>query len=265
MRRFAIAFKSRRGRPRLDLDSACFTGPTMLMRPVSHQTPHSGSPHPQSVSRSSFRSREQYLKFNREGRGLGLKETQRAVIWDVYEAAEASRMAEGLFDWDDLPNMAMAFLDRLPSPPQFRAVIVDEAQDCTPVMMRLARRLLADSNGPLTVFADPAQAIYQHGFQWTQRELKPSGGNVRWLRKNYRCTREIYDLARPLLEDEPGLAKGLAQNPATRPPRSRANPGHVARPRRAPRQHHSPRSTRPCGPPRQPGCRFSPRTLPSAT
>src|SRR5712691_5238658 len=56
MRRFSIAFKSRRGRPRLDLDSAaCFTGTTMLMRPVSHQTPHSGSPHPQSVSRSSLK------------------------------------------------------------------------------------------------------------------------------------------------------------------------------------------------------------------
>src|SRR5712691_6360464 len=58
MRRFSIAFKSRRGRPRLDLDSAaCFTGTTMLMRPVSHQTPHSGSPHPQSVSRSSLSHR----------------------------------------------------------------------------------------------------------------------------------------------------------------------------------------------------------------
>ena len=107
--------------------------------------------------------------------------------------------------------MALAFLEQIPSPPQYRAIVVDEAQDCTPVMVRLARRLLADSNGPLTIFADPAQAIYQHGFQWTQRELRPAGGNVHWLRKNYRCTREVYELARPLLECEASLEDELAQ------------------------------------------------------
>ncbi len=78
-------------------------------------------------------------------------------------------------------------------------------------MIRLARRLLAESNGPLAVFADPAQAVYEHGFQWTQRELKPAGGSVRWLRKSYRCTREVYDLARPLLEGHAELAEDLAQ------------------------------------------------------
>ena len=165
----------------------------------------------QVIKHNGLNAREQYLKFNREGRGIGLKETQRDVIWDIYQSSETTRRFEGFFDWDDLPNMAMEFLDRLPSPPHFRAVIVDEAQDCTPVMMRLARRLLADSNGPLTVFADPAQAIYQHGFQWTQRELRPAGGNVRWLRKNYRCTREIYDLGRTLLEGDPSLEGELAE------------------------------------------------------
>jgi superfamily I DNA/RNA helicase len=107
--------------------------------------------------------------------------------------------------------MALDAIETMSSPPQYRAVRVDDAQDCTPVMMRLARRLLAESNGPLTVFADPAQAIYEHGFQWTQHELRPAGGNVRWLRKNYRCTREVYDLARPLLEDHAELAEDPAQ------------------------------------------------------
>src|SRR5437763_13957959 len=95
--------------------------------------------------------------------------------------------------WDDLPNMALAFLDRLAAPPQYRGVVVDEGQDCTPVMMRLARRLVAEG-APLSVFADPAQAIYEHGFHWTQRELRVAGGNVHWLHKNYRTPREIFAL-----------------------------------------------------------------------
>lgn len=176
----------------------------------------------QVIKHNGLSSREQYINFNREGRGVGLKRVQRELIWSIFEKAEHSRLAEGFFDWDDLPTMAMAFLDRVPHPPQYRAVIVDEAQDCTPVMMRLARRLLAEANGPLTVFADPAQAIYQHGFQWTQRELRLAGGNVRWLRKNYRCTREVFDLARCLLEDDPSLAEELAE--VTAPERHGSKP-----------------------------------------
>lgn len=152
------------------------------------------------IKHNGLRSREQYREFNRQGRRIPLKQVQRDVVWYVFEEAERLRRAKGVYDWNDLPLTALDAIEGMSNPPQYRAVIVDEAQDCTPVMMRLARTLLAESNGPLTVFADPAQAIYEHGFQWTQHELRPAGGNVRWLRNNYRCTREVYDLTRPLLE-----------------------------------------------------------------
>ena len=87
------------------------------------------------------------------------------------------------------------------APPQYRAIVIDEGQDCSPVLIRLARQLLITSRGQLTVLADPAQAIYECGFQWTQDEIKPKGGNVRYLRKNYRTTRQIYDLAGDLLDN----------------------------------------------------------------
>jgi superfamily I DNA/RNA helicase len=163
------------------------------------------------IKHNGLRSREQYREFNRQGRRIPMKQVKRDVVWDVFDEAERRRLAKGVYDWNDLPLMALDATEAMPKPPQYRAVIVDEAQDCTPVMMRLARRLLAESNGPLTVFADPAQAIYEHGFQWTQHELRPAGGNVRWLRNNYRCTREVYDLARPLLEGHPELAEDLGQ------------------------------------------------------
>lgn len=162
------------------------------------------------IKHNGLTLREQYSRFNRHGRPR-LKDVQRDIVWDVYEASERARLERQIYDWDDLPLMALAHLNQMARPPQYRAVIVDEGQDCTPVMLRLARRLLADSNGPLTVFADPAQAIYQNGFHWTQQELKPSGGNVRWLRKSYRCTQEIYALARPLLNGHPELAEDLAK------------------------------------------------------
>jgi superfamily I DNA/RNA helicase len=93
---------------------------------------------------------------------------------------------------------------------RYRAVVIDEGQDCTPVMVRVARRLIG-SDGQLTVLADPAQEIYDCGFQWTKGELHARGGNTRWLRKTYRTTREIFDLARPLLDGSPDLAEDLTQ------------------------------------------------------
>ncbi len=78
-------------------------------------------------------------------------------------------------------------------------------------MIRLARRLLAQSNGTLTVFADPAQGIYECGFQWTQQELRPAGGNVHWLRKTYRTTRQIFDLVQPLVDNGDDVLQDLAQ------------------------------------------------------
>src|SRR5581483_4192118 len=95
--------------------------------------------------------------------------------------------------------------------PQYRAIVIDEAQDLTPVMVRLAKRLLADSRGSLTVFADPAQAIYPSGWHWAQAALRVRGGSTHWLRKSYRTTREIFALARPLLEQHEDLAEELEQ------------------------------------------------------
>src|SRR5581483_2522058 len=72
-------------------------------------------------------------------------------------------------------------------------------------------RLLADSRGSLTVFADPAQAIYPSGWHWAQAALRVRGGSTHWLRKSYRTTREIFALARPLLEQHEDLAEELEQ------------------------------------------------------
>jgi superfamily I DNA/RNA helicase len=154
--------------------------------------------------------RAAYQNFNRRGRKIGLKQPARDAIWDIYEAVQNWQQETANLTWNDVPVRALKMLEEADELPRYRAVVIDEGQDCTPVMVRLARLLMGPS-GQLTILADPAQEIYDCGFQWTQRELRTRGGNTRWLRKTYRTTREIFDLARPLLEDEPDLADDLAQ------------------------------------------------------
>jgi hypothetical protein len=164
----------------------------------------------QVVKANGLRDRASYLAFNRRGRKVGLRQAARDAIWDVYERVEAWQRESATLTWNDVPIRALEAVTEGDSEPRYRAVVIDEGQDCTPVMVRLARRLLG-ANGQLTVLADPAQEIYDCGFQWTQQELRPRGGNTRWLRKTYRTTREIFDLARPLLDDSAELADDLAQ------------------------------------------------------
>lgn len=164
----------------------------------------------QVVKANGLTDRVAYLAFNRRGRRIGLRQRARDAIWDVYERVEAWQRETSTLTWNDVPIRALEMLSDGDLEPRYRAVVIDEGQDCTPVMVRLARQLVGAS-GQLTVLADPAQEIYDCGFQWTQQELRPRGGNTRWLRKTYRTTREIFDLARPLLDDCPDLAEDLAQ------------------------------------------------------
>ncbi|MGN6362720.1 MAG: UvrD-helicase domain-containing protein [Thermomicrobiales bacterium] len=175
----------------------------------------------QVIKHNGLTARDDYLIFERSGRGGTLKRAAREVVWTVHEQARQYEAERGIGRYCDLPLLALDALAAVPEPPRYRAIVVDEGQDCSPVMVRLARRLLAESNGPLTVFADPAQGIFRCGFQWTQRELRPAGGNVRWLKKTYRTTREVYDLAQPLLDDgdDPRDAAAEQAPPARHGPR----------------------------------------------
>ena len=99
---------------------------------------------------------------------------------------------------DDLIEAARALRAGDDGAERYQAVIVDEAQDCSPVMARLAKALVAGEERRLMVFADPAQSIYPNGFRWAQREFRPRGAQVRPLHVPYRSTRQIHALAESL-------------------------------------------------------------------
>jgi superfamily I DNA/RNA helicase len=170
----------------------------------------------QVILRNGISEEEDYLTFPRKGRGTQLRQAAREAIWQIHAESSAALAQAGAIRYDDVPVLALNAIrhlrevGRAGEVPQYRAVVIDEAQDCSPVMIRIARQLLVESGGQLTVLADPAQNIYESGWQWTQAELKVRGGDTRWLRKNYRTTRQIFALAHPLIDGHEDLADELA-------------------------------------------------------
>ena len=150
------------------------------------------------LSPNQFDGIEPYLNLTRpESQGLTrLRRPQRQAMWALHQRIRRRRDAKGT--WDDLIERARAVLAADADPPRYRAVIVDEGQDCSPAMARLAKALAADDARRLLVLADPAQELYPGTFLWARREFRPRGGRARVLRRPYRSTRQIHALAASL-------------------------------------------------------------------
>ena len=150
------------------------------------------------LSPNQFDGIEPYLNLTRpESQGLTrLRRPQRQAMWALHQRIRRRRDAKGT--WDDLIERARAVLAADADPPRYRTVIVDEGQDCSPAMARLAKALAADDARRLLVLADPAQELYPGTFLWARREFRPRGGRARVLRRPYRSTRQIHALAASL-------------------------------------------------------------------
>ncbi len=87
-----------------------------------------------------------------------------------------------------------------PPLPQYRAVLIDEAQDFSAEALRFATLLAEESDGEqdVLVVADAAQDIYGRGFTWKDAGIN-ARGRTRILRVNYRNTKEILAFAHAFL------------------------------------------------------------------
>ena len=122
-------------------------------------------------------------------------------ILDPDEQRLLIRRGAGWSRWDvPLLDEARALL--ADPPPTFAHVIVDEAQDLTPMQLRMIARRAR--GGALTVLGDVAQATGPVAYDsWSAVLDRLPGGEraeVEELRHAYRVPREIMELALPLLD-----------------------------------------------------------------
>jgi len=144
---------------------------------------------------------EQYADLPRLGRRHRLGPQQRRVVWDLYEAYQAELRDRGVHDFADQIALAEAELRREPLSERYTAVVVDEAQDLTCVMVRMLHAMVGDGPDGLTLVGDGQQTIYPGGFTLAEAGVSVAGrGTV--LDVNYRNTREILQFASMLVRDD---------------------------------------------------------------
>jgi superfamily I DNA/RNA helicase len=136
---------------------------------------------------------EQYAGLARHGRRRPLTVEQRAAVWELFVAYENALRARGVADWHDLILEADAALREEPLD-RYRAVIVDEVQDLSPVMIRMLHSLVGDVADGLNLVGDGQQTIYPGGATLAEAGVSISGRSV-VLATNYRTTAEIAEFA----------------------------------------------------------------------
>ncbi|HBB31114.1 MAG TPA: hypothetical protein DDZ80_22325 [Cyanobacteria bacterium UBA8803] len=102
----------------------------------------------------------------------------------------------------------------LPEPP-YQALVIDEAQDLSPVALRFLLALVPSLAGAYLT-ADASQSLYQRGFNWKQihTDLQVTGRTL-LLKRNYRNTQQIIAACATILEGtSAGDSDCLTQEPS---------------------------------------------------
>ncbi len=145
-------------------------------------------------------SYEAYRDISRVNRGARLSRDLRKKIWPVFEEyrnrLEAKRIREPL----DAMRDVVELLKKLKGRSQYRAVVIDEAQDMSTIAFQLLRALLPEAPNDLFIVGDGHQRIYRRRVTLSQAGVKITGRS-RKLYINYRTTDEIRRFAVALLHN----------------------------------------------------------------
>jgi superfamily I DNA/RNA helicase len=140
-----------------------------------------------------------YLTLPRSGRRIGLSEAQRSAVWKLYELSEEEALARNQHGYEQARRDALRGVRSGWIADRYDGVVIDEAQDLNPTVIRLLLEL-ARSPDRLFLTADSNQCIYGNGFRWTDvhRDLN-FRGRASTLRRNFRTTHQIVEAASTFL------------------------------------------------------------------
>jgi superfamily I DNA/RNA helicase len=161
-----------------------------------------------------------YLAARRPGRKLPLNDMQRRAVWRVHETLLRLLKQSGVITWHQARAIAEVIFSQSEHVERYDAVVIDEAQDLDPSILRLLIGLCRTPNR-LFITADANQSIYGSGFNWSDvHDCLKFQGRTSVLRANYRSTRQIGEAAQSHLAAgslEPEVVERIYVNTGQRP------------------------------------------------
>ncbi len=139
-----------------------------------------------------------YLENERTGRGLAPRfdgKRKEQFLHEVIYPYLETKKAHNELDFIDLAYN----ISKLPSPPTYDVVIIDEGQDFSANELRAIVNVLKEDHS-FTMVIDSAQKIYSKSFLWREVGIKVGAENVFTLTQNFRNTKEIAQFIAPIIQ-----------------------------------------------------------------
>ena len=149
---------------------------------------------------------EEYRDVRRLGRKTRLPETQRAILWQIFEAVRSQMAQHGLMTTAQIFAALTEHMVERKRPP-FDYTVVDEAQDIGIQQMRFLAAMSQGNPNGLFFAGDMGQRIFQQPFSWKALGVDIRGRS-RTLGVNYRTSHQIRTQADRLLGPEVSDADG---------------------------------------------------------
>jgi superfamily I DNA/RNA helicase len=140
---------------------------------------------------------ESYRDVKRLGRKTRLPETQRAILWSIFETVRDRLQSEKFITQAELFTQLTDRVAARKHPP-FDFVVVDEAQDVSISQLRFLAALGSNRPNGLFFAGDLGQRIFQQPFSWKSMGVEVRG-RTRNLHINYRTSHQIRMQADQLL------------------------------------------------------------------
>ncbi|WP_394217565.1 UvrD-helicase domain-containing protein [Halobacillus trueperi] len=146
------------------------------------------------VQKLNVNSLGEYLKVDRSGRGKALSPRQRGKIWCFFAEFMKRKENQNLIDFEDRAHILFTALKENKISPEFESIIVDEAQDLSPVKLKLLYCLLKTTENNFMILCDQNQRIFNFT-SWKKDFDINLVGRSNHLSLNYRTTKQIREYA----------------------------------------------------------------------
>jgi superfamily I DNA/RNA helicase len=153
----------------------------------------------QIIQPNRIKTLEEYLKISRSGMSVELNNEQKEIVWGLIEYFISNKEKKGLLNHEDVAMLLEDNLDKGIVKPIYDSIIVDEAQDLSPIKLRVLSKLLRTKENNLMLLSDREQRVFKINNYKSQADID-IGSRTYYLTLNYRTSKAIYNYAAKELE-----------------------------------------------------------------
>ncbi|MBY5946834.1 UvrD-helicase domain-containing protein [Photobacterium rosenbergii] len=153
------------------------------------------------IQANSVKTKADYFKVSRVGRGTPLSRIQRAKIWPVFEEFRNQMNRKRIREMNDAMLDAIKILEEQKITLPYSSIIVDEAQDMGSQAFTLLRTIVPEQANDMFIVGDGHQRIYRNKVVLGRCGINVRGRRSQKLKINYRTTEETRRFATSVLEN----------------------------------------------------------------